>query len=408
MMKRIILSILPFFGMLILATGSVLFSCATSPEYRDEETVRINTATNTKGKMYTTWVFDEIHSVVAASTVDRSNKVELNQGEWVYAPETTELTITSELPFLDYVASVEGRVCIPHSFVLTEMIDPSSIMVVLDGRLAIEGYDYTFDAADNLLVLRDDIRLNNTGWMVRYFTTSGSASIGDWEPENRDQLSYIEAEFQQRYLDALYEKQETFWFFSDPDEPGDRPSTVQRKATPDELEAMKSYPAIVWKYRGDRDFRSLSKEVGYPVSLPESIRLQEDSGVWSIRFKTIAEINIDGEIVRKLHVHYGAGDRNSRERPEIEVILAPSGTNSLDEDAEYPIKKDIVDLGIPVQRIRYWAMVSEGNIDAKPEVVSTTTWIWTSGPTEYRMTTESSKVAEYQSIIKALITETRK
>ena len=120
-MKKTICRVIPFFAMFIIAVGSVVVSCATASAINDDTFISLNAGRSVNGKTYTVWVFDEIKSVIIVNLDDRSRKIELAGDEWSYDPSTTELIILKEIPFSNYVATVQGDALFPTSFVLTDI-----------------------------------------------------------------------------------------------------------------------------------------------------------------------------------------------------------------------------------------------------------------------------------------------
>ncbi|MBI9108692.1 MAG: hypothetical protein JEZ04_18245 [Spirochaetales bacterium] len=212
-MIKSICRVLPFWAMFIIATGSVIVSCATTPAINNDTSISLNTGRSMNGETYTLWVFDEIQSVIIVNLVDRSRKIELACGEWSYDPATTELRILKEIPFQEYVASIEGNVLFPHTFVLNDIEEEEALAVILEDRLAIAGYDYSFEPENNQLVFRNDVNIKNISWCISYKTPGGSSMSGEWEADEQDKIEYLMAEHQKRYLDSWYDRQDSFWFF---------------------------------------------------------------------------------------------------------------------------------------------------------------------------------------------------
>lgn len=195
-MKKSVYSAIPFLLMFILATGSVVLSCATAPSAKSasrEDKLSINTAANLDGRLYTTWVFGEIRSVMIVDEGDRSRKIELKAEDYRYDPASTEITLLRALPFKNYFASIEGTESLPHTFVLNGIKDEEELMVIISDRLAIAGYDYAFDRSDQTppgastlrAVFRSGVAPshrngNEKGPVCRYETSPPHNSLFHW------------------------------------------------------------------------------------------------------------------------------------------------------------------------------------------------------------------------------------
>lgn len=205
-MKNHILKTVAFICMLLLSTGSVFLSCVTAaPEKRrtSDAIAVVNTGKDDEGKIFSGWVYQHISSVMLIDDSDRSRKIELSSEQWRYNQSTSELELHLSIPFDDYIVHMEGEPLHPQQCVLhgiaTTMDD---LLVILDGRLAIEDYDYRISESGDRVVFRDDIDLRKHDWFIRYATQTGAASMGEWKPDDRDRLAYIEAEHSRRVLDA--------------------------------------------------------------------------------------------------------------------------------------------------------------------------------------------------------------
>lgn len=397
--------------MFLLAAGSVCISCASAPGGRvAEHEVSINTGKAADGKLYTSTVFTEIRSVLVTDSHDRSKKNELREGDWEYNPETTELIIKTRILFDDYIAGVTGTARFPDTFVLAGISDPNSLMVILGGRLAIDGYDYTYNPDTGRLVFRSDIDINKQEWYIQYDSGEGSASMGEWKPENGDRISYIEAEHRRQYLNKWYDGQDAFWFWGTPKEPGQKPELVRRKATPAELAEMKNLPVTVLKFRRNASARSLSHELGYKISFPEKITLPQYAAGYQVKQKIIEECAENGALTRKLSLLYEP--EKSSPKADMPAILTlyilPPGMQPETEAQknDYTISTQMVDLGLQVRQERYWVMLTS-SLEGKPDVRSWTEWIWHTAAAGYSISADSSEESVYEPIIRQLIQSTK-
>ena len=405
-MKKNLLYTLPFFCMFLLATGSVVLSCVTVPNGKEggsQKLSTVNTVPDETGAIYTTWRMDDIKSVIVINFRDKSKKMELSETEWAYDKDTTRLRINRDIPFPEYVVHIEGINTFPNTFILRDMADRKTLLVALEQRVAIEGYDYTLDDRNGLLTFRDDIDLHDTQWMLQYDTPLGMFSFGEWT--DGDWLSYIEANQRKKYLDTWYDSQDSFYFFEDTpgrkNDPSAPPALVKRPATPEEFHRMKSYPISVLKFRGTVSDRELSKELGFKVSLPENIPGKTPGETIPLSGKIIGEYAGDNRLVKKLHANYLAGESEM-----VELTLSKTNEQlGAYEDAEYEkylISRDTVDLGLPVARIRSWGTQVTGLNDI-PRVISITEWKWESGGVYYSMSATSDNDSWYERIIADVI-----
>lgn len=408
-MKKLLCRVLPFLTMFIIATGSVIVSCATTPSMNNDTSISLNVGRSMNGDFSTIWVFDEIRSVIIVNMEDRSRKIELTRDEWGYNRVTTELSILREIPYQEYVASIEGNVLFPHTFILNNLEEEEALAVILDDRLAIAGYDYSFEPENNQLVFRNDVNLKKNPWCISYQTPEGSSMLGEWEPDEQDKIDYLMAEHQNRYLNSWYDRQDSFWFFktvrkdSDPDRINQKPELEKRSASPEELKQIKSNTVSVMKYRGQESFKTLTKELGFSASLPDHISIENSKIELSIFTKTIEEYASKGDIIRKLDVYY-TSDRVSK-NPDImlEILLSPVNIdNELEKKPDFLIKEDTVNLGLPVQRSREWAMRTY-TLNEEPEVISMTSWNWSDRTVNYSVSGDTSDEELYEDFIRQII-----
>ena len=400
--------------MFVLVTGSVVVSCTTAPAINKDTSISLNAGRSMNGEIYTIWVFNDIQSVIIINLDDRSRKIELTREEWKYDPKTTELRILKKIPFSHYLAGVDGNVVFPHTFVLNDIEEEDALAVILDDRLAIDGYDYSFELETSRLVFRNDVNLKNIIWCISYHTPGGGSMLGEWEADDQDKIDYLMAEHRKRYLDSWYDRQETFWFFktpaagSDPDRTAQPPELENRRATSEELEQMKSAPVSVWKYRGQTKFTALSKEVGFNVHLPDIINSENPDKKLSIFTKNIEEYAFKGDLVRKMHVSYNTDQEGMDPAVMHEIILSPEPQDRSSEgNKDFLIDEETVNLGLPVQRKREWAMRIHA-LDEEPEIIRVTSWSWTDGSVYYSVSGDSSDEELYRDFIRQIIISRRK
>ncbi len=379
-MKNLIKKSIPFLAMFILSIMSVVVSCqSTMPEGGSSQNpvVSINAGKMADGNYTTNWVFESFNSVVISNRNDHSQKVELSSDEWKYDQKTTEIEILRKLPFEDPFIHVEGYAKVPHTFVLGCMAPELHLLVLIDGRLAIEGHDYTFKPSQKRIVFRNNADLRKDQWFIHYdMENGGTASLGNWEPENRDQLSYFLAEKQKRVLENWYETQDTFWFLEESKQPGAKPRLAKRKPLPGELEHMKSQTVPIIKYRGNVSNKELTEEAGFKTELPEKITVGDKVKEYILKNKTIEEYVEKGDPKRIFHFTYSQ-NVESEAPPFIHVEMSKDiSMHHWQSKFQWVIKKNMVQIGdIPVKEILAWSK-SGSSLKEKPEVIQTSSWYW--------------------------------
>ena len=407
-MKKNIFRSIKIWGIIILFGGSFFISCSTAPEVNKDTLVSLNTGRNSTGKIYTTWVFSDIRKVIVTNSVDQSEKTELGPLDWKYNPATTELTLLRNLNFNDYIVSIEGAVLIPNKFIFNDIDkeNDNDFLVIIDNRIAIEGFDYNFNKETKSIIFRNDLNLKDRDWFISYYTPEGMSSIGDWKGENMDQIAYFEAEQRKRYLDSLYDSRESFWFLEKSTEAGnpeEKPVLVKRKAASEELERMKSFPVSVIKYRGNVKKTELEKELGFDFSLPEIIYTENPSKKYRIFNKTIEEYSLSGILNKKLHVSYEDDTAGPSTGSVINITISSASSDTgISEKTEWLISEKELDLGVCVKKTEMWAIQTSG-IDHKPEIVKLCSWNWSDNSAEYFIEAENSEEEISESFIREVI-----
>lgn len=410
-MKKELWKVFLFSGMFLLAVGSVCVSCVSAPDAGNaKHDISVNAGKDINGDVFTYSVFSKIKSVLLVDENDRSKKLELSADDWSYNQDTTRIVINRPVPFSSYMVCVRGEGEFPYSYVLNGIVNRGNMYVILNARLAIDGYDYTFDSAADRLTFRSDIDINDCKWYISYDMKGGSAALSDGYSGDKDydRLSYFEAQHRKQYLDSWYDSQDSFWFLGDSLSEGQKPDLVKRAATPAELQAMKSYPVSVMKFRMKTSAKKLSRELGYKVSYPPEITLPEYNAQYTKEWQTIEEYSDAGKLVKTLFVFYRltSGEGGSLP-PQLGVTVQPPdvsvGTGA--KESVRVISSDTADLGIPVSRLRCWALFSESGNDLadKPSVVSETQWSWHTQYAEYMLESDSGDEAACESFIRQFV-----
>lgn len=393
-MKKTLLAILPFVAALAIATGSVVVSCAISSPARTS----INTGVDQDGRIYSNFVFTRIDSVTLISLRDRSKKTELAVGSWSYDETTSELTIRESANLKDYVVHIEGSYRRPPALILNTISDPESLLVILDRRLAVEGYDYTFNPTSRCLTFRNDINIDRSSWYISYDTEIGSGCIGngnDSDTEN-DIIAYAEAEKRYSALKRFYASRSEFWFMDKGDAPDGSPELVLRKPTEKEWNDMTSYPVTVLKARPNASNRKLSKEIGFNANLPKEIAISDTEGLKLI-LHMIEESTKDGTVRKSLTASYenGAGD-------SFILLSLSRNTGEQNHEGEYSISDETVDLGLPVRKHTAWCMQT-GTPEEKPVLAKAISWTWIEGTVYCAIDGSAESAPLVESLIREVI-----
>lgn len=391
-----------FVAMFLIVIGSVAVSCVSSPDGKlGAEIISINARPNRNGLVYTTRTFETIRDVIVIKAKDRSKKVELEPSEWNYDSKTTALTMESEVPFSDFIVHIEGTSTKPERFVFNGYDREGDLLIIIDDRPAIEGFDYTFNETETGIILRDDIGLEGKDWYIGFETSNGSVSIGNWQPENRDRLAYLEAQHRKQRLEEWYDNQDTFYVLSRPEDwnsdPAAVPVVVKRKLTPEELGRMKSYPISVIKDRMKTSDRALSRELGFEISLPETIPGEKPGSKLPLLGKSIAEYRSEGKTVQNLIPLYDT------EGVFILTLSAEDPETSASGDTEFIISSETVTInGVSVRRLREWG-TRISSLEERPEVIQRTRWTWRLNEVYYDLTSLSRRETWCEEIIRELI-----
>ncbi len=392
-MRKTIIKALPFIFMFALSAGSVFMSCATtqpgSGNPGKEEFITLNTGKSDDGRILTTWVFSRIESVMVVDYHDRSRKMEIRPEEWSYDSGTTEIKILKKIPYDECIVHLEGYNHFPNTFVLAGSKTGGDILVILENRLAIEGYDYRIENEGGKIVFRDDISLSDSQWHIQYETPNGQSSIGEWEPEDMDQMAYLEAGHRKRFLDRWYDTQETLWFFEGPFSADEPPFLVSRKPSQEELRLFKSHPVSVLKYRLDTSDAKLSRELGFRTALPEMISFAEREEEITISGKLIDEYAREGKLHRELYTIFDV-TRQGKEGRMFELIMSKTlPDKGMKEEDEWIIGEETFDLAFPVRVVRSWGMRTS-SMEGKPEAVRLSSWSWEDNGIHFSVTSDTS------------------
>jgi hypothetical protein len=71
------------------------------------------------------------------------------------------------------------------------------------------------------------------------------------------------------------------------------------------------------------------------------------------------------------------------------------------------IEEDLVDLGMPIRRIRAWSMFVT-SLEEKPEIIQTTSWYWLDDGVSFSINAKSRNEELYRNFIRKVISFRRK
>ena len=221
----------PFAAVLALLVLSVVASCIRAE--RKAHAVFVNTAPAADGSVYTVRVFDSISAVVAIDLENRAHKKELAASAYSYDKATTRLAFSAPLPYKQTVVHVEGVPAQPEQFRLAYFSgDASSLLVALNDRTAIEGYEYTYSPQTRVVTFRADLHPEQDGnFHISYWEEDGTAhGFGNWARKDADTLAALEWQW---------------------------------------LHTVHGAPMMVMKERSGASNRALSREAGFSIRLPK-------------------------------------------------------------------------------------------------------------------------------------------
>ena len=229
-MKQI-LKALPFVAVLAMLLGSVFFAKALHSKKSGR--FHVNTGPDKNGEIHTVRKFESISSVVIIDMNNHSKKRKIEPSEFSYNAETTKINFANPLPFENSVVHVEGTIARPEKFYLHDFSGTAeSLLVLLNGREAMENYEYTYSPEARTLTFRNDIQPESGGiFFIMYQTQDGQThSFGNWGKKDGDKLAELE------------------WNW---------------------LCKTQNIPPMVMKDRNGLSNKKLSKEVGFSVQLPK-------------------------------------------------------------------------------------------------------------------------------------------
>lgn len=266
---------------LLIAPSVVIISCitATARVHGDQDPVSINTGPEHSGLVYTRQVIDRIDAIVVFDSLDRSRRIELEPSQWQYDPVTTQVTIHRDIPFLQPLYHIEGVSERPQRFVLNNCANNEKPLVFIDGRIALESADYTWNEETKLLSFLNRITIDAPGFYVDYSTPEGSACFGSrGDEKSADSIEYyLSQKRREKVIRELEENRDYPFLLAQVSGP---PTIVMRKLQEDEKAEMLAQSTLVIKARRKSD-SEISKEVGFSVHMPKKVLLSP-SGTYAL------------------------------------------------------------------------------------------------------------------------------
>jgi|GEM_PF-1217289 len=364
---RYLLSSIPFVAMLAIALGSVVFSCATSPSGGGRaKPFYINVGDDGLGRFHTVQAFAEVDEVTAIDLGDRSRRRVLSPGQWRYDSAAAELVLALPPPYARTVLHVEGTPERPARFVLANLDPGEEPLVAVSGRLAIEGFDYSFDRAASNIVFRDDFDPEAASYLISYRTPFGINSIGESDPKNPDAYAYLEAK---HYTDSFAERRRESGedYFLDPARFVDgKPAVVRRAFTEEERKAAEA-PIPVMKSRIKVSDRAISAEVGFDARTPKSISSGTRGKKFEAGGKFIEESAEGGRLRRVVSEFYSPAGAEAG-ADFLSLRFGPGEISPVArEDERLVIERRNLEVdGISVLYERVWGIRSDPSPEAGP------------------------------------------
>lgn len=398
----------PFLVMLGLLVASIVVSCATLSPAGNAVRISMNTGAGADGRVHTAEVFDRIDAVVAIDPADHSRRTALRPGDWRYDSATTEIMLERPCPFRNPVFHVEGWSTGPRRFMLGHGIDDEDLLVIVGDRLAIEGFDYTWNPAAGLLSFRRDLDLAQEKYLISFRTRDGGmSSLGDLDPGS-DRTAYLQARHQAAQWKRLVASGSSFPFLEKVPG-GGTPHVVMRPLTPEERGAWASLPVEVLKFRHGVSDRALGAETGFDVRLPRQVVLPSETARFADDRIIVERMSVDGTVVRRLcascRFPSGGGDGSGSaafDADLLEVTISASPFPPPD-DRELPFRTGVstVDLGAAVERISCWG-IRTGEA-AGAEAVLMDTWRWSVNGVYFEVTDDEAHRERDEAVIRGII-----
>jgi hypothetical protein len=407
-MRLSLRSTIPFAAMLALALGSVVFSCATTKTRGGEKPFFVNVGVDTRGKYWTVQALAGIDRVMLIDRGDRSKRAELEPGQWRYDRASTELMLLRESPYAVVVLHVEGKAERPARFALRDVAAGEDPFVAVEGRLAIRGFDYTWDAPRSSIVFREDFDPETMEYLISYNTPFGINSIGNRKPgDSGDAYAYLEAQYYSESFARKSRESKTDYFLDPSAFEGGKPGVVSRAPTPEERAAA-GVTIPVMKSRIEVSDRAVSKEVGFDARTPGGITVGAGGKTYSGGGKVIEESAEGGRLRRAVSEFY------------TPVGTMVDGLNSLmlkfgpdrpkpdgPKDERLIIERRTIDAGPAVKLERGWGITCdpspEAGAEGKPEAVALALFRWEDKGVFFELSCADALRDDAEALIRAIV-----
>ena len=223
--------VLPFIAVFMVLMGSVWLARALHAH--TDRTYSVNTMPDQNGIVHSVRVFESIESVVIIDSKNHARKKHIAASAYSYNRENTQLLFSEPLPFAEPVVHIEGVSVQPEQFCIADFSGThNELLVLLKDRVAIEDYEYTYNADTHIITFRSDLHPESDGnFHLAYQTVDGALhGFGNWSKKDVDTLSTLQWQWMHKTQGA---------------------------------------PMLVMKDRTGVSDRTLRREVGFSVQLPK-------------------------------------------------------------------------------------------------------------------------------------------
>lgn len=320
-------------ALILTAPVIVVLSCVSNSIRRDDsqDLVSLNTGVDITGRIMTCQVIDTIESVIVHDGTDRARHIELSDADWQYNPQTTELRILREIPYLNPVYHMEGFSERPQRFVISSITPGESPVVFIQGRLAIESIDYSWYPEKTLIVFIKHIDIDQPGFFIDYSSPSGGGCFGTrGEEAIADSIEHYLSQIRREKFRKELEKDEEQPFLAKGS--GSEPVIIMRALTVEEKEAQLNLITAVIKPRHSTD-REISKEVGFDSRLPGKIPLPEHSAFALAGVRMIVETAAPPGTITSVRCYYQFSDKTYASGGDS-IQISLSNTPPADSDSD--------------------------------------------------------------------------
>lgn len=158
-------------------------SCESTSQESKSNTTYVNTKASFDGKLYSIMVFEKLTSV-QARILNKNTVYEIPLKDCKYNSETTVLDITlpDNIPYKksELIFSITGVAKFPAEFILANgqksKLKPG---IFLNGKLAKENVDYTFDTKTAHLVFISKVDADKDSYEINWITPYGTNAMSN-------------------------------------------------------------------------------------------------------------------------------------------------------------------------------------------------------------------------------------